>query len=107
MSQPNGTPGIDASGLRERLPQNPDRPQKADSVETAQKTVQQLNEQEAKGNKDEKDKKTYGRTLDGTGEYSAYSRPAGPGLRCSCSIASHSLEGTVSYNSHLTLIKQG
>ena len=78
MSQPNGTPGIDASGLRERLPQNPDRPQKAESVETAQKAVQQLNEQESKENKAEKEKKTYGRTPDGTGEYPAYSRPAGP-----------------------------
>ena len=71
MSQPNGTPGIDASELREKLPQNPDTPQKAVSVETAQAAVKQLNEKES--GKDEKDQKTYGRTPDGTGEYSVYS----------------------------------
>ena len=76
MSQPNGIHGIDASGLRERLPQNPDTPQKAESAETAQEAVKQLNEQESKEGKDEKDKKTYGRTPDGTGEYPVYSRPA-------------------------------
>ena len=70
MSQPNGSAvGVDTSGLRERLPQQPDAPQKAESVETAQEAVRQLNEQEQKGDKDEKDKKTYGRTPDGTGEY--------------------------------------
>ena len=77
MSLPNGTPGIDASGLRERLPQKPDQPQKAESVETAQKAVHQLNEQEKSADKDEKHKKTFGRTPDGTGEYSLYSGPAG------------------------------
>ena len=77
MGKPNGTPGIDASGIRERLPQKPDAPQKADSVETAQSAVQQLNAQESSEDKDEREKKTYGRTLDGTGEYCMYSRPAG------------------------------
>lgn len=69
MSQPNGTPapGIDASGLRERLPQKPEVPQKADSAETAQDTVKQLNDQQSK--LDEKEKKTFGRTPDGTGAY--------------------------------------
>ena len=76
MSQPNGHPGIDASGLRERLPQNPDTPQKAESVETAQKAVHELNEQEKKDDKEEKQKKTFGRTPDGTGEYCVYSGPA-------------------------------
>lgn len=76
MSQPNGMPGIDTSGLRERLPQNPDTPQKAESVETAQEAVKQLNEQEQHEAKDEKEKKTYGRTPDGTGEHHVYSRPA-------------------------------
>ncbi|KAI6812091.1 Phosphatidylethanolamine, partial [Hortaea werneckii] len=66
MSQPNGTPGFDASGLRERLPQRPEAPQKAESVETAQDAVKQLNEQESKQNKDDKEKKTFGRTPDGT-----------------------------------------
>ena len=69
MSQPNGTPGFDASGLRERLPQRPEAPQKAESVETAQDAVKQLNEQEPKQNKDDKEKKTFGRTPDGTGMY--------------------------------------
>lgn len=77
MSQPNGTPGIDASQLQEKLPQNPDAPQKAESVESAQEAVSRLNEQESKGDKQEKDKKTYGRTPDGTGEYLVYSGPAG------------------------------
>jgi hypothetical protein len=61
--------GVDASGLRERLTQQPDAPQKASSLESAHETVRTLNEQEAKGDKDEKDRKTYGRTPDGTGEY--------------------------------------
>lgn len=68
MSEASGTAGVDASGLRERLPQQPDAPQKAASVETAQDAVRQLNQQEA--DKDEKDKRTYGRTPDGTGAYS-------------------------------------
>lgn len=44
-------------------------PQKAQSVDTAQEAVHALNAQEAAQNKKEKDKKTYGRTPDGTGEY--------------------------------------
>ena len=67
---------MDASGLRERLPQQPDAPQKASSVETAQDAVKQLNAQEQ--DKDEKEQRTYGRTPDGTGEYLVYSQPAGP-----------------------------
>ncbi|KAK4574683.1 phosphatidylethanolamine N-methyltransferase [Recurvomyces mirabilis] len=66
MSGGNDVPGIDTSGLRERLPQNPDIPQKAASTETAQRAVRQLNDQEAQGGKDEKDKRTFGRTPDGT-----------------------------------------
>lgn len=76
MSEASGTAGVDASGLRERLPQQPDAPQKASSVETAQDAVRQLNQQEA--GKDEKEQRTYGRTPDGTGEYLMYSQPAGP-----------------------------
>lgn len=68
--------GIDTSGLRERLPQKPDEPIQAESLDAAQDAVKQLNEQEAKGDKEEKHKKTYGRTPDGTGEYWVYSRPA-------------------------------
>lgn len=61
--------GVDASGLRERLPNKPEAPQKAESVETAQQAVRALNEQEQADGKEEKDRKTYGRTLEGTGEY--------------------------------------
>nr|POE72196.1 phosphatidylethanolamine n-methyltransferase [Quercus suber] len=53
--------GIDAAGLRARLPQHPDVPQMAESHETAQQAVRTLNEQEAKGGKEEKDRRTYGR----------------------------------------------
>lgn len=73
--QSDTKPGVDASGLRERLVQKPDAPQKALSVETAQDTVKHLNDQEAKQDKDEKDKKTYGRTADGTSELSPSSLP--------------------------------
>lgn len=69
MGDPSPAPGVDASGLRERLPKKPDSPVQAESVETAQDAVKQLNDQEAKGNKDEKERKTFGRTSDGTGEY--------------------------------------
>lgn len=69
MADTNEPAGIDASGLRERLSNKPDAPQKALSVDTAQQAVQALNRQEEKENKAEKDKKTYGRTPDGTGEY--------------------------------------
>lgn len=85
MSQPNGTTSVDAGGLRERLPQKPDAPQKAESVETAQQAVHQLNEEEKSKNKDEKQTRTYGRTPDGTGEYFAYSGPASPA--CSVLVA--------------------
>lgn len=60
---------MDANGLRERLPQTPDIPRKAASVETAQDAVKSLNEQEQKEDKEEKDKKTFGRTPDGIGMY--------------------------------------
>lgn len=76
MEESNGTIGMDADGLRQRLPQKPDAPVQAESVETAQDAVQQLNKQEAEDDKDEKHKKTFGRTLDGTGEYTLYSGPA-------------------------------
>lgn len=68
MGEPTGGSGVDASGLRERLSSKPDAPVQALSVETAQDAVEQLNREEANENKDEKEKKTYGRTSDGTGE---------------------------------------
>ena len=71
MSEPNGGgAGLDASGLRERLTQKPDAPQQGLSIETASDTVKALNREEEQNGKSEKDKKTYGRTLDGTGESS-------------------------------------
>ena len=88
MGEPNGTLKLDTSGLRERLPQKPDTPIQAESAETAQDAVKQLNDQEQKGDKLEKDKKTYGRTLDGTGEYFAVLSTCRPGFHCSRSIAS-------------------
>ena len=73
MGDPSTPPGLDTSGLRERLPQKKDTPLQAESAEAAENAVRQLNEQEEKEDKDEKFKKTYGRTLDGTGEYLVYS----------------------------------
>lgn len=64
------TTGIDAGSLRERLPQKPETPQKAESVETAQDAVRQLNAEESKKSVNEKDRKTFGRTPDGTGKTS-------------------------------------
>lgn len=56
-------------GLRERLPHQPEAPVKAANINAAQEAVKVLNEQQAKEEKDEKDKKTFGRTPDGTGAY--------------------------------------
>ena len=61
--------GVDASGIRERLPKSPEAPQHAESVQAAQDVVKSLNEQEAKHDKGEKEKKTFGRTPDGTGAF--------------------------------------
>ncbi len=69
MSELVGEAGVDVDGLRERLPQHPEAPQEAESVEAAQEAVKTLNEDESKKGKDDKDKKTYGRTPDGTGAY--------------------------------------
>lgn len=60
---------MNMDGLRERLPHRPESPVKAENADVAQEAVQVLNEQEAGQEKDEKDKKTYGRTPDGTGAY--------------------------------------
>ncbi|SLM34003.1 phosphatidylethanolamine n-methyltransferase [Lasallia pustulata] len=61
MSSEGPGTGIDAEGLRERnIPQN------AHSSESAQAMVLDLNSEEAQAEKDEKDKKTFGRTPNGT-----------------------------------------
>ncbi|KXS98205.1 hypothetical protein AC578_281 [Pseudocercospora eumusae] len=68
MSEPNAPAGIDASasGLRERISQRPAEPQQAASPDTASAAVRALNDQQAKENRKEEDKRTYGRTPDGT-----------------------------------------
>ena len=63
MSHDGSGTGIDADGLREK-----NTPQHAHSTESAQATVLDLNSQEEYAEKDEKDKKTFGRTPNGTGE---------------------------------------
>lgn len=70
MTEPNGSAGLDVSGLRERLTQKPDAPRQGLSIETASNTVKELNREEEQNGKSDRDKKTYGRTLDGTGESS-------------------------------------
>ena len=55
---------LDDEGLRERHV-----PQQACSAEEAEEIVQGLNNEEHLARKDEKDKKTFGRTPDGTGTY--------------------------------------
>lgn len=61
--------GVNVDGLRERLPHQPEAAVKAANVNAAQDAVKVLNEQQAGEEKDEKDKKTFGRTPDGTGAY--------------------------------------
>jgi len=66
-----GTSGHDAAinpqDLRKRLPQQPSMPQQADSSEAARDVVKGLNDAEDGSESDEKTKRTYGRTPDGTG----------------------------------------
>ena len=63
MSYEGSGAGIHAEGLRER-----NIPQHAHSSESAQTMVLDLNSEEAQAERDEKDKKTFGRTPNGTGE---------------------------------------
>jgi hypothetical protein len=56
-----------ANEVRQRLPQQPAKPQQADSTEAAKATVTELNEDESKADKDDKEKRTYGRTPSGVG----------------------------------------
>ncbi|KAH9834294.1 Phosphatidylethanolamine N-methyltransferase, partial [Teratosphaeria destructans] len=64
MSDAHGIPGFDVGGLRERRPEAPQHA--AASPESAQDAVRALNDQEAREDKEDKDKRTYGRTPDGT-----------------------------------------
>jgi hypothetical protein len=63
---PTDAIGPDASQLRERLPQNPSKSHQTASAEAAKQTVAELNAAEAK-RQDGQEKRTYGRTPDGTG----------------------------------------
>ena len=67
--------GVNVDGLRERLPHQPEAPVKAANVNAAQDAVKVLNEQQAGEEKNEKDKKTFGRTPDGTGAYKTDTLP--------------------------------
>ena len=69
MSSTGVNGGIAADGLRERLPNDPAKPQQAKSSESAQAAVKSLNDNENKTNKNEEEKRTYGRTPDGTGAF--------------------------------------
>lgn len=80
MSSGTSGLGLNVEGLRERLPHQPEAPVKAKNVDVAQDAVKELNEQQASEEKDEKDKKTFGRTPDGTG---AYTIPSFNGCRAS------------------------
>ena len=65
----NGKNPIDGAGLRER-----NIPQRANSIEQAQEVTVELNAKEFHSEKHENDKKTFGRTPDGTSEYSTLNR---------------------------------
>lgn len=67
MSSSSFHDAVSSAQVRERLPQNPEQPQQVASTEEARKAVRQLNDQEA--SKNDKDKRTYGRTPDGTGAF--------------------------------------
>jgi hypothetical protein len=75
MSSANDGLGVNVEGLRERLPQQAEAPIKAENTQAASDAVKALNEKEAGEQKDEKDKKTFGRTPDGTGAYKTDTLP--------------------------------
>jgi len=64
MDVSHSSSDLDAIGLRERTVK-----QQARSASEAKETVQELNTEEQDAAKPEKDKKTFGRTPDGTGRY--------------------------------------
>jgi len=67
MSASSRDAGTDPQDLRKRLPQQPSTPQQADSSEAARDVVRSLNDAQEESGVDEKAKRTYGRTPDGTG----------------------------------------
>lgn len=62
MDPPHQTDGVDGSGLRER-----NVPQQAYPAADPRGIVQDLNDEKHNTEKDERGKKTFGRTPDGTG----------------------------------------
>ena len=69
MASQSTSSGIDSASVRERLPQKPDVPQKTKDANAAHEVVKALNEREQNADKEEREKKTFGRTPDGTGEF--------------------------------------
>lgn len=65
-----------SAGLRERLPNDPSKPQQASSVESAKTAVKAMNDKEDATGKSEEEKRTYGRTPDGTGALHTSRQPA-------------------------------
>ena len=70
MSHSTNEDGHGTNFLRERLPQEPAKPQQAESEESAKHVVSNLNDQESKSGKEEK--RTYGRTPNGVGMFPFY-----------------------------------
>jgi|TARA_R110002003_G_scaffold1264_3_gene22803 hypothetical protein len=77
----------DGSQLRERLSAKPQHLRNADD---AKRKVLELNDHEDKSKKDEQDKRTFGRTPDGTGAYSQCSELQNDSNIMSCIWASPS-----------------
>jgi hypothetical protein len=75
MSSANDGLGVNVEGLRERIPHQAEAPVKTEDTHVASDSVKELNAKEAGEQKDEKDKKTFGRTPDGTGAYKTDTLP--------------------------------
>ena len=58
-----------AEGLRARLQNSPSQSQQTSSASVARETVMAMNSEEARDTPDDRSKKTYGRTPDGTGAH--------------------------------------
>lgn len=67
MADVDNNPEADGSRLRERLSA---KQAPLETLDDAKQKVLELNEQEEKNHKDDRDKRTYGRTPDGTGMFS-------------------------------------
>lgn len=67
MSVPSTDAADQSDGLRERLTREPEISRQAVSAEAASKKVMELNSAEEEADKGGREKRTYGRTPDGTG----------------------------------------